>query len=452
MPKVTSLTTLTSATASTSFLVVDNRSTKRLRYDSLVSQVVEDLGDTVFPAGPTGPAGPPGNPSIIPGPTGPVGPTGPLGPPGGPTGPTGPVGATGPTGPIGLVGPQGPKGDAGPSGPPGGPTGPSGPTGPTGPQGPTGPIGNPVLSVLSNSTMTPAPTGVIGPFEVNTSTYDLTVGSRVRVFNSNTNYYEGNLNIISTTTWSVRSDYSVGTFSTNSWIISLAGVPGTPGGPTGPTGPSGPTGPAGGPTGPTGPVGPTGPRGLSGPEGPRGLSGPAGDPGPVGPTGPVVAPGGTIGQVLAKNSNIDYDVVWVDAAEGTGGGGGGTGLTARTAVASTPVALIPNAFGNTEAVGFKTYVLSKVTTNFPSWVRIYSDATSRANDSTRAEGNDPTPGSGVIAEIITSPGALTQLITPGVVGFNNDTITSSTVYLTVTNKDSIARSITVTLTLLQLET
>jgi hypothetical protein len=172
----------------------------------------------------------------------------------------------------------------------------------------------------------------------------------------------------------------------------------------------------------------------------------------VGPTGPVVAPGGTIGQVLAKNSNIDYDVVWVDAAEGTGGGGGGTGLTARTAVASTPVALIPNAFGNTEAVGFKTYVLSKVTTNFPSWVRIYSDATSRANDSTRAEGNDPTPGSGVIAEIITSPGALTQLITPGVVGFNNDTITSSTVYLTVTNKDSIARSITVTLTLLQLET
>jgi hypothetical protein len=166
----------------------------------------------------------------------------------------------------------------------------------------------------------------------------------------------------------------------------------------------------------------------------------------------VVAPGGTIGQVLAKNSNIDYDVVWVDAAEGTGGGGGGTGLTVRTAVASNPIALVPNQIGNTEAVGFKTYALSKVTTNFPSWVRIYSDSTSRANDSTRAEGNDPTPGSGVIAEIITSPGSLTQLITPGVIGFNNDIVTTTTVYLAVTNKDSIARSVTVTLTLLQLET
>jgi hypothetical protein len=297
--------------------------------------------------------------------------------------------------------------------------------------------------------MTPASIGVIGPFQVNTSTYDLSTGSRVRVFNSNTNYYEGNLNVISTTTWSVNADYSVGTFSTNSWIISLAGLPGTPGGPTGPSGPSGPTGPSGGPTGPTGPQGP---RGLSGPDGPRGLSGPTGPSGSTGPTGPSVAPGGTIGQVLAKNSNIDYDVTWVDASTGTVGGGGGTGLTIRTAVASTPVPLIPDAFGNTEAVGFKTYVLSKVSTNFPSWVRIYSDATSRSNDSTRAEGNDPTPGSGVIAEVITTSGSLTQLITPGVIGFNNDSTTTSTVYLTVTNKDSIARSVTVTLTLLQLET
>jgi hypothetical protein len=104
-----------------------------------------------------------------------------------------------------------------------------------------------------------------------------------------------------------------------------------------------------------------------------------------------------------------------------------------------------------EAVGFKTYMLGKVATTYPAWVRIYSDGTTRTTDSSRTEGNDPTPGSGVIAEVITTSGSLTQLITPGVIGFNNDTVTTSTVYMRVTNKDAVSRSINVTLTLLQLE-
>jgi hypothetical protein len=82
---------------------------------------------------------------------------------------------------------------------------------------------------------------------------------------------------------------------------------------------------------------------------------------------------------------------------------------------------------------------------------LYTDATSRTSDSARTEGNDPTPGSGIIAEVITTSGSLTQLITPGVIGFNNDTSTVTTVYLSVTNKDTVSRSIGVTLTLLQLE-
>jgi hypothetical protein len=61
------------------------------------------------------------------------------------------------------------------------------------------------------------------------------------------------------------------------------------------------------------------------------------------------------------------------------------------------------------------------------------------------------PGSGVIAEVITTASSLTQLITPGVIGFNNDVATTTTVYLAVTNKDTVSRAIDVTLTLLQLE-
>ena len=96
-------------------------------------------------------------------------------------------------------------------------------------------------------------------------------------------------------------------------------------------------------------------------------------------------------------------------------------------------------------------MLSKVQTSVPAWVRIYSDSASRTSDLTRAEGNDPIPGAGIIAEVITTAGALTQLITPGVVGFNNDAPTTSTIYLQVTNKHTGASTVSVSLVLLQLE-
>ena len=122
------------------------------------------------------------------------------------------------------------------------------------------------------------------------------------------------------------------------------GVAGTPGaaGPQGPTGPGGPQG-ATGPAGPAGTAGATGPQGPQGPSGtaatatagttttglpgsfasvvnagttsaaifnftiPRGDQGPSG---PVGPAGPGVAPGGTAGQVLIKQSGVDYATAW----------------------------------------------------------------------------------------------------------------------------------------------
>jgi hypothetical protein len=132
--------------------------------------------------------------------------------------------------------------------------------------------------------------------------------------------------------------------------------------------------------------------------------------------------------------------------------GAGIGLSSRSQVVAT-TALSVSA-GNTEncqVVGYKSYMLSKVTTNYPAWVRIYSDITSRTNDASRTEGSDPLPGTGIIAEVITSSGSLSQLITPGVLGFNNDGTTTSTIYLSITNKDVSSRIITATLNLLQLE-
>jgi hypothetical protein len=128
------------------------------------------------------------------------------------------------------------------------------------------------------------------------------------------------------------------------------------------------------------------------------------------------------------------------------------GLSSRTTVrATTALSLAAGATENCQVAGAKSYLLSKLVTNYPAWVRLYSDATSRTADASRTEGNDPLPGSGVIAEIITTSSALTQLITPGVLGFNNDTTSTSTIYLAVTNKDSSSRVITIDLTILQLE-
>jgi hypothetical protein len=190
----------------------------------------------------------------------------------------------------------------------------------------------------------------------------------------------------------------------------------------------------------------TGPTGPAGPKGPTGPAGSSVVPGPTGPTGPGLPDGGSIGQALIKLSDQNYNYGW-----GTVSGGGGVGLSSRVLTTGTTAALAANASGNAEATGFKTYMLSKVQTSHAAWVRIYSDSTSRTNDAARTEGNDPLPGSGVIAEVITTASSLTQLITPGVIGFNNDVATTTTVYLAVTNKDTVSRAIDVTLTLLQLE-
>lgn len=66
------------------------------------------------------------------------------------------------------------------------------------------------------------------------------------------------------------------------------------------------------PVGATGAMGPPGPQGPAGPTGAIGPQGVQGVPGnSIG-----VPVGGTVGQVLAKNSSIDYDTVWTDLIEG----------------------------------------------------------------------------------------------------------------------------------------
>ena len=132
-------------------------------------------------------------------------------------------------------------------------------------------------------------------------------------------------------------------------------------------------------------------------------------------------------------------------------GGGGAGLQARSTVAVTTASLADSAIGNVTFTGAaKGYVLYKIQTTGAAWVRIYTDISSRTADASRAEGVDPAAGAGVVAEVITTA-AQTILISPGTLGFNNETSPVTEIYAAVTNKTGGTATITVTLTILTIE-
>jgi len=147
-------------------------------------------------------------------------------------------------------------------------------------------------------------------------------------------------------------------------------------------------------------------------------------------------------------------LVWSSAGSkwlpGTISGGGGGTLAARATVAATTASLANAARGNLTITGYKGYMLYKIQTSAAAWVRIYTDIASRTADATRVEGADPTPGAGVVAEVITT-GAQTILISPGALGFSNETVPDTNIQLAVTNKSGSTTTITVTLTAVQLE-
>jgi len=136
-------------------------------------------------------------------------------------------------------------------------------------------------------------------------------------------------------------------------------------------------------------------------------------------------------------------------------GGGGSGLDTRGTTSATTGSIAQTASANiTIPTRGKSFSLLKVAIDAPAWVVLYIDSASRSSDSSRTEGTDPTPGSGVLAEVsTTTSGASTFKMTPGLIGWNDDGTPAAQVYAKVTNKRSSSGSntITVTLTTVSLE-
>ena len=123
----------------------------------------------------------------------------------------------------------------------------------------------------------------------------------------------------------------------------------------------------------------------------------------------------------------------------------------RTEVSGT-TAIAIGATNNLNITGFKSYGLLKVGISSAAWVRLYIDEASRTSDASRSYLTDPSPGSGLIAEVRTeTAGSSTFLMTPGVIGYNNDVSVGTTIYSAVTNNESSIATITVDLTVIKME-
>ena len=154
--------------------------------------------------------------------------------------------------------------------------------------------------------------------------------------------------------------------------------------------------------------------------------------------------GASSGQILSWNGT---DYAWV--ADQTGGGGG-SGLQSRTSANAATASIANGASANIQITAAKTYALQKIQTDAAAWVTLYVSDAARTADASRNETTDPLPGAGVIAEVITSDGAI-QNITPGTLGWNDDGTPSTNAYLKVVNKSGTTRAITVTLHFVALE-
>lgn len=132
---------------------------------------------------------------------------------------------------------------------------------------------------------------------------------------------------------------------------------------------------------------------------------------------------------------------------------GGSGLQTRITRTVTTSSMADGALLDVDIINAgKTYALMSVEVDQPAWVRLYVNNASRsANaETTRNQNTDPAPGAGVVAEAITTA-AGTVLMSPAIVGFNLESTPTTTIPLNITNLSGSTNTITVTLTLVQLE-
>ena len=129
-----------------------------------------------------------------------------------------------------------------------------------------------------------------------------------------------------------------------------------------------------------------------------------------------------------------------------------SGLQSRSTVSATTGSLAYQTSATVTIPVAKGYALYSIQSSVGSWVTIYTNTTSMSNDSSRSITTDPTPGSGVIAESVTTGASTTYAnFTPAVIGYNTDGPATTNLYMKIYNNSGSTGTVTITLTYLKLE-
>jgi hypothetical protein len=171
-----------------------------------------------------------------------------------------------------------------------------------------------------------------------------------------------------------------------------------------------------GSTGMAGSIGATGPTGHVGSQGNIGATGYTGPSGLPGPTGPA----------------------------------GSGSMASRTTISVTTPTIAAGANSTVTATAFHGYNLYSIQTSSAAWVTVYTSVAAQTADASRLISQDPMPGSGVIAEAITT-GAQTVYFSPYVGGYNSNSPVNNIMTAKVYNNGTSSTAITVTFTVVQTE-
>lgn len=110
---------------------------------------------------------------------------------------------------------------------------------------------------------------------------------------------------------------------------------------------------------------------------------------------------------------------------------------------STP-SLAAGAIANLNITLFEALAVCRVTTNSPAWIRAYATNADRVADSGRASATPP-PNSGILLDVLTTPGNLTAQASRAALLFNGDSPASKIIYFAIQNKNTSPGIISTTL-------
>lgn len=146
---------------------------------------------------------------------------------------------------------------------------------------------------------------------------------------------------------------------------------------------------------------------------------------------------GTAGTDAVNKAQLDAAIA--------GGGGGGGGLQTRTTATITTASLAANVSEAGTVTLANGYRLLSITTNRPARVRLYTAVGYRNADASRAIGTYPTGDHGLVVEYITASGLLSAVLSPVVDGYDSKATPDGTAAYQITNLDSGAGVVTVSL-------